>query len=187
MNTSWCNLIYKLVRSKEKRITMSRISVTLCLKTLLVIAILFFPLVPQYVNAQVGQVITERTVTPNFVLPGEKFNVKIRIEVTGGPIGSGVADVSLVLDRTGSMFGAKWAAAKQASTLFVDLFELEDNKIQLIDFNEEVFVRKDFTFTNDAGKAELKQAIDMLPSPIKLTNLYTAFEKPPQENTTKAR
>lgn len=166
---------------------MSRISVTLCIKTLLVIAILFLPLVPQYVNAQVGQVITTRTVTPNFALPGETMEVNIKIEVTGGPIGSGIADVSLVLDRTGSMFGAKWAAAKQASKIFVDLFELEENKVQIIDFNEEVFVRKDFTFTNAAGKTELKQAIDMMPSPIFLTNLYLALEKSAQEIADKGR
>jgi hypothetical protein len=166
---------------------MSRISVTLCIKTILVIAILFLPLVPQYVNAQVGQVITTRTVTPNFALPGETMEVKIKIEVTGGPIGSGIADVSLVLDRTGSMFGAKWAAAKQASKIFVELFELEENKVQIIDFNEQVFVRKDFTFTNDAGKTELKQAIDMMPSPIALTNLYLAFEKSAQEIADKGR
>ena len=187
MNTVWCNLIYKYVRSKEKRVTMSRISVKLCLKTILVIAILFLPLVPQYVNAQVGQVITERTVTPNFALPGETFDVKIRIEVTGGPIGSGIADVSLVLDRTGSMFGAKYAAAKQASKIFVDLFELEENKVQIIDFSEQAFVRKDFTFTNAAGKTELKQAIDMIPSPLGLTNLYGAFEKSAQEIADKGR
>lgn len=166
---------------------MSRISITLCLKTLLVVSILFFPLVPQYVNAQVGQVITERSVTPNFALPGETFNVKIRIEVTGGPIGSGVADVSLVLDRTGSMYGAKFAAAKQAAKTFIDEFQLEENKIQIIDFSEQAFVRKDFTFTNDAGKTELKQAIDMIPSPLGLTNLYGAFEKSAQEIADKGR
>jgi uncharacterized protein YegL len=175
------------MRSKEKIITMSRMSLTLCIKTVLVITILFFPLVPQYVNAQVGQVLTTRTVTPNFVLPGETMEVNIKIEVTGGPIGTGIADVSLVLDRTGSMFGAKFAAAKQSAKIFIDLFELEDNKVQLIDFSEQAVVRKDFTFTNAAGKTELKQAIDMIPSPYGLTNLYAAFQKSAQEIADKGR
>ncbi len=166
---------------------MSRTSITLCIKAMLVIAIIFFPLVPQIAHAQVGQVLTTRTVEPNFALPGETMTVNIRIEVTGGPIGTGVADVSLVLDRTGSMFGAKFAAAKQSAKTFVDLFELEENKIQLIDFSEQAFVRKDFTFTNAAGKTELKQAIDMIPSPLGLTNLYGAFEKSAQELADKGR
>ncbi|WP_455368391.1 VWA domain-containing protein [[Eubacterium] cellulosolvens] len=166
---------------------MSRISVTLCIKAMLVIAILFFPLVPQYAHGQVGQVLTARTVTPNFVLPGETMTVNIRIDVTGGPIGTGVADVSLVLDRTGSMFGAKFAAAKQSAKIFIDLFELEDNKVQIIDFSEQSFVRKDFTFTDAAGKTELKQAIDMIPSPLGLTNLYGAFQKSAQEIADKGR
>ena len=166
---------------------MSRTSITLCIKAMLVIAIIFFPLVPQYVHAQVGQVLTTRTVTPNFVLPGETMTVNIKIEVTGGPIGTGVADVSLVLDRTGSMYGAKFAAAKQSAKTFIDLFELEDNKVQIIDFSEQSFVRKDFTFTNAAGKTELKQAIDMIPSPLGLTNLYGAFQKSAQEIADKGR
>ena len=181
------NLIYKLVRSKENRVTMSSISIKLCLKAILVISILFFPLVPQYAHAQVGEVLTTRTVQPNFVLPGETMTVDIKIEVTGGPIGTGVADVSVVLDRTGSMFGAKFAAAKQAAKIFIDLFELEDNKVQIIDFSEQAFVRKDFTFTNAAGKTELKQAIDMIPSPLGLTNLYGAFQKSAQEIADKGR
>ncbi|MGB6680048.1 MAG: VWA domain-containing protein, partial [Candidatus Bathyarchaeia archaeon] len=39
----------------------------------------------------------------------------------------------------------------------------------------------------DAGKAELKQAIDMMPSPIALTNLYAAFQKSAQEIADKGR
>ena len=165
---------------------MSRLSGYTCIKFLFVIAILFFPLIPQYVHAQAGEVNTTKTITPNFVTPGETMEVKIKIEVTGDPVGS-VADVSVVLDRTGSMMGQKFGAAKQSAKVFVDLFEQDNNKMQIIDFAEQAFLRKDFTFTNETGKTELKAAIDMIPSPLGLTNLFGAFERSVEELVNKSR
>jgi uncharacterized protein YegL len=165
---------------------MSRLSGYNCIKILFVIAIVFFPLVPQYVHAQAGEVNTTKTITPNFVTPGETMEVKIKIEVTGDPVGS-VADVSVVLDRTGSMMGQKFGAAKQSAKIFVDLFEQDNNKMQIIDFAEQAFLRKDFTFTNETGKTELKTAIDMIPSPLGLTNLFGAFERSVEELVNKSR
>jgi uncharacterized protein YegL len=157
-----------------------------CIKVLFIIAILFFPLIPQYVHAQAGEVNTTKTITPNFATPGETMEVKIKIEVTGDPVGS-VADVSVVLDRTGSMIGQKFGAAKQSAKVFVDLFEQDNNKVQIIDFAEQSFLRKDFTFTNETGKTELKAAIDMIPSPLGLTNLFGAFERSVEELVNKSR
>jgi uncharacterized protein YegL len=157
-----------------------------CIKVLFIIATLFFPLIPQYVHAQAGEVNTTKTITPNFATPGETMEVKIKIEVTGDPVGS-VADVSVVLDRTGSMMGQKFGAAKQSAKVFVDLFEQDNNKMQIIDFAEQAFLRKDFTFTNETGKTELKAAIDMIPSPLGLTNLFGAFERSVEELVNKSR
>ncbi len=157
-----------------------------CIKILFVIAILFFPLIPQYVHAQAGEVNTTKTITPNLATPGETMEVKIKIEVTGDPVGS-VADISVVLDRTGRMMGQKFGAAKQSAKVFVDLFEQENNKVQIIDFAEESFLRKDFTFTNETGKTELKASIDMIPSPLGLTNLFGAFERSVEELVNKSR
>ncbi len=165
---------------------MSRLSMYSCIKVLFIIAILFFPMIPQYVHAQAGEVNTTKTITPNFATPGETMEVKIKIEVTGDPVGS-VADVSVVLDRTGSMMGQKFGAAKQSAKVFVDLFEQDNNKMQIIDFAEQAFLRKDFTFTNETGKTELKAAIDMIPSPLGLTNLFGAFERSVEELVNKSR
>ena len=165
---------------------MSRLSEYSCLKVLFIIAILFLPLVPPYVHAQAGEVLTTKTITPDFVMPNETMEVKIKIEVTGDPVGS-VADVSVVLDRTGSMIGQKFGAAKQSAKVFVDLFEQDNNKVQIIDFAEESFVRKDFTFTNETGKDDLKAAIDMIPSPLGLTNLFEAFKRSVEELVNKSR
>ena len=67
---------------------MSRLSEYSCLKVLFIIAILFLPLVPPYVHAQAGEVLTTKTITPDFVMPNETMEVKIKIEVTGDPVGS---------------------------------------------------------------------------------------------------
>ncbi|MCW4043726.1 MAG: VWA domain-containing protein [Candidatus Bathyarchaeota archaeon] len=167
---------------------MSRLSVYSYLKVLFAISILLIPFVPQYVQAQaIGTVVTTKTITPNVAVPGEKMTVTINISVTGGP-GTGIVDAILVLDRTGSMTGQKFADMKVASKTFIDSFEGDNDRIQLITFSEQANIRKNFTFADNAtGKSELKAAIDAIPSPIGLTNLFGAFEKSTQEMIDKGR
>jgi hypothetical protein len=88
---------------------MSRLSVYSYIKILLAISILLIPFVPPHVQAQaVGTVVTTKTITPNVALPGETMTVTINISIMGAP-GSGIVDAVLVLDRTGSMTGQKFA------------------------------------------------------------------------------
>jgi uncharacterized protein YegL len=167
---------------------MSRLSEYSYLKVLLAISILLIPFVPPHVQAQaVGTVVTTKTITPNVALPGEMMTVTINISVMGAP-GSGIVDAVLVLDRTGSMTGAKFADMKVASKSFIDSFQGDNDRIELITFSEQVTIRKNFTFADNAtGKPELKAAVDAIPAPIGLTNLFGAFEKSAQEMIDKGR
>jgi uncharacterized protein YegL len=172
----------------EKRINLNRLSFYSSVKVLFIIAILLIPFIPQYVQAQVvGTVVTTKTITPNFVLPGEKMTVTINISVTGAPGGTGIVDATLVLDRTGSMYGKKFADMQLASKSFIDSFTGNNDRIQIIAFSEQSNVMKDFTFANETGKTELKQTIDSIPSPLGLTNLYGALEQSAQEIIDKGR
>lgn len=167
---------------------MSRLSVYSYIKILFAISILLIPFVSPYVQAQaIGTVVTTKTITPNVALPGEKMTVTINISVMGAP-GSGIVDTVLVLDRTGSMTGQKFADMKVASKTFIDSFQGDNDRIELLTFSEQANIRKNFTFADNAtGKPELKAAVDAIPSPIGLTNLFGAFEKSTQEMIDKGR
>jgi uncharacterized protein YegL len=168
---------------------MSRLSVYSYIKILFVFSILLIPFVPQYVQAQVvGTVVTTKTITPNVALPGEKMTVTINISVMGAPGGSGIVDAILVLDRTGSMTGQKFADMRVASKSFIDSFQGGNDRIELITFSEQATIRKNFTFADNAtGKPELKAAVDAIPAPIGLTNLFAALETSVQEMIDKGR
>ncbi|WP_455368669.1 VWA domain-containing protein [[Eubacterium] cellulosolvens] len=168
---------------------MSRLTVYSYLKILFVISILSIPFVPQYVQAQVvGTVVTTKTITPNVALPGEQMTVTINISVMGAPGGSGIVDAVLVLDRTGSMTGQKFADMRVASKSFIDSFKGDNDRIELITFSEQATIRKNFTLADNAtGKPELKAAVDAIPAPIGLTNLYEALNKSALEMIDKGR
>jgi len=160
-----------------------------CVKVLLLVAILlpsFNTLSP--VQAQVvGTVITIKTITPNFALPGQTLTVKINITITGGGGVTGPVDSCLVIDRTGSMYGQKFEDAKVAAKAFIDDQKRAEDRAEVIVFSEQATVQKSFTFTDDAGKTALKKAIDAIISPYGLTNLYAALEKSVQEVATNGR
>ncbi|WP_455282578.1 VWA domain-containing protein [[Eubacterium] cellulosolvens] len=167
---------------------MSRLSVYSYVKVLLAISIILIPFVPQYVQAQIGTVVTTKTIRPDVALPGEQMTVTINISVMGAPGGSGIVDAVLVLDRTGSMTGQKFADMRVASKSFIDSFTGGNDRIELITFSEQATIRKNFTFADNAtGKPELKTAIDSIPAPIGLTNLYEALNKSAQEMIDKGR
>jgi uncharacterized protein YegL len=167
---------------------MSRLSVYSYVKVLLAISIILIPFVPQYVQAQIGTVVTTKNITPDVALPGEQMTVTINISVMGAPGGSGIVDAVLVLDRTGSMTGQKFADMRVASKSFIDSFTGGNDRIELITFSEQATIRKNFTFADNAtGKPELKTAIDSIPAPIGLTNLYEALNKSAQEMIDKGR
>lgn len=168
---------------------MSRLTVHSYIKILLVISILLIPFVPQYVQAQaVGTVVTTKTITPDVALPGEQMTVTINISVMGAPGGSGIVDAVLVLDRTGSMTGQKFADMRVASKSFIDSFKGGNDRIEIITFSEQATIRKNFTFADNAtGKPELKAAIDSIPAPIGLTNLFEALNKSALEMIDKGR
>ena len=167
---------------------MNQLSTSSYIKILFVISILLIPFVPQYVQAQIGTVVTTKTITPDVALPGEEMTVTINISVTGAPGGTGIVDAVLVLDRTGSMTGKKFADMKVASKSFIDSFQGDNDRIEIITFSEQATIRKNFTLADNAtGKPELKAAIDAIPTPIGLTNLFGAFEISAQEMIDKGR
>lgn len=102
---------------------MGRKSVVVCISFLLSILILLSPYATiSGVQAQtVGTVVTTKSITPACALPGQTMTVKINISVTGAGSGGGRVPVqaSLVLDRTGSMWGNKFEDAKAAAKAFV--------------------------------------------------------------------
>ncbi|WP_455278781.1 VWA domain-containing protein [[Eubacterium] cellulosolvens] len=168
---------------------MSRLTIYSYIKIILVISILLIPFVPQYVQAQViGTVVTMKTITPNVALLGEQMTVTINVSVMGAPGGSGIVDSVLVLDRTGSMTGQKFADMRVASKSFIDSFKGDNDRIELITFSEQATIRKNFTLADNAtGKPELKAAVDAIPAPIGLTNLFGALNKSVQEMIDKGR
>jgi uncharacterized protein YegL len=167
---------------------MSQLSISSYIKILFVISILLIPFVPQHVQAQIGTVVTTKTITPDVALPGEEMTVTINISVTGAPGGAGIVDAVLVLDRTGSMTGQKFADMKVASKSFIDSFKGDNDRIEIITFSEQATIRKNFTLADNAtGKPELKAAIDAIPTPIGLTNLFGAFEISAQEMINKGK
>jgi uncharacterized protein YegL len=136
-----------------------------------------------------GTVVTIKSITPSCALPGQKLTVTINISVTGGGGGGGgtaPVDVSLVMDRTGSMWGAKFSDAQDAAKAFVQSLQDQD-RVDLIVFSETVQLQQDFTLTNSSGKTTLSRAIDAIISPYGYTNLYAAFQKSVQETTAKGR
>ena len=157
-------------------------------KVVLVISILLLPFIhPSNVQAQQGTVTTTKTITPAVALPGQTMTVTINIAVTGPGGGvTGPIQTSLVIDRTGSMWGQKFEDAKDAAKAFVGV-QRSDGLCEVIVFSETVQLQKDFTVTDDAGKTALYQAIDSIISPYGYTNLYAAFQKSVEEITTKAR
>ncbi|MEM3004598.1 MAG: VWA domain-containing protein [Candidatus Bathyarchaeia archaeon] len=131
--------------------------------------------------------ITIKTITPNVALPGQTLTVKINITVTGGGGVTGPVDSCLVIDRTGSMYGQKFEDAKAAAKAFIEDQKKPTDRSMVIVFSEQAAVQKDFTFTDAAGKAAIKQAIDAIIPPYGLTNLYAALQKSIQEVTARGR
>ncbi|MGQ9639379.1 MAG: VWA domain-containing protein [Candidatus Bathyarchaeia archaeon] len=138
------------------------------------------------VQAQaIGTVNTTKSITPSIALPGQTMTIKINITVTSGAVGvTGPVDSSLVIDRTGSMYGQKFEDAKTAAKAFID-DQRDQDRSQVIAFAEEAIIQEDFTTTDTTGKAALKQAIDQIISPYGFTNLYAALELSIQEMLTK--
>ncbi|MEM3380983.1 MAG: VWA domain-containing protein [Candidatus Bathyarchaeia archaeon] len=148
-----------------------------------IIMLLTLPLMslPSGQSQVVGTVVTTKTITPSIALPGQTMTVKINITVTSGAVGvTGPVDSSLVIDRTGSMYGQKFEDAKTAAKAFVDDQRAQDRS-QVIAFAEDAIIQKDFTTTDSSGKAALKQAIDQIIPPYGFTNLYAALELSIQE------
>lgn len=170
---------------------MRRIPLKSYVTVFLIMTLLLLPFAgPLGVQAQVvGTVVTIKSITPSCALPGQKLTVKINITVTGGGGGGGgnaPVDVSLVMDRTGSMWGAKFNDAQDAAQAFVQSLQDQD-RADLISFSETVRVEQDFTLTNSSGKTTLSRAIDAIISPYGYTNLYGAFQKSVQETAAKGR
>lgn len=172
-----------------KWLKMAPVSVNFRIRVLFAITLLLIPFVnsPNVQAQAVGTVVTIKSITPSLALPGQSMTVKINISVTGGGGGlPGPVDTSLIIDRTGSMYGQKFEDAKAAAKAFIDDQEEEDMS-QVIAFSEQVSVQKDFTKTDTSGKTALKRAIDQIIPPYGFTNLYAALEKSVQEITGKGR
>ena len=156
----------------------------------LVIILISLPFTrPLDVQAQaVSTVYAYVNITPTCALPGQKMTVTIGVNVTGAGGGGGIlpVDVSLVIDRTGSMFGQKFADAQAAAEAFVGVLQNTD-RVDVISFAETVQIAKDFTFTNTTGKTALDNAIAAIIPPYGYTNLYAALNTSVQQTAAKGR
>lgn len=172
-------------------VEMGRKSVVVCISFLLSTLILLSPYVTiSGVQAQtVSTVVTTKSITPACALPGQTMTVKINISVTGGGGGvGGLAPIqaSLVIDRTGSMWGNKFEDAKAAAKAFIGV-QHTDDLAEVIFFSETSAVTIGFTVTDTPGRTALNHAIDTAPSPYGYTNLYGAFERSVNEITSKGQ
>ena len=72
-------------------------------------------------------------------------------------------DVVLVIDRSGSMWGSKIAAAKSSATMFVDLMQVND-KVGVVPFSSSAYVAYPLTTIDEASsvKTAAKNAISRL-------------------------
>ncbi len=168
---------------------MRRIPLQSYFTVFLVITLLLLPLTrPLGVQAQsVSTVHTYVNITPTCALPGQKMTVTINVSVTGTG-GGGVApvDVSLVIDRTGSMFGQKFADAQAAAEAFVETLQNTD-RADVIGFSTTVQIARDFTWANTTGKAALVTGIENIIPPYGYTNLYAGLQASVQNTTAKGR
>jgi len=172
-------------------VELSHKSVVVCISFLLSILILLSPYAAlSAVQAQtVGTVVTTKSITPACALPGQTMTVKINISVTGaggGVGGRAPVQASLVLDRTGSMWGNKFEDAKAAAKTFIGVRHTDD-LVEAIFFSETSAVAIGFTVTDASGRTALNHAIDTATSPYGYTNLYGAFEKSVNEISSKGQ
>jgi hypothetical protein len=154
----------------------------------LIMAVLLVPFAnPSVVKAQTSStVVTTKTITPSCALPGQSLTVTINVGVTGGGGVPGPVDTSLILDRTGSMYGQKFLDTKAAAKTYVDA-QNDQDRAEVVSFSEIAKDEQDMIFMNTSGKSTLKKAIDNIIPPYGLTNLYAGLNESVQDFLFEAR
>ncbi len=114
-----------------------------------------------------------KSVTPSKVEKDANVHFTITLKGAGGELPTAV-DVMLIIDRSGSMYGAKIKDAKAAANVFLEYMD-EDDRAGLVTYSTKIY-SVNLTYMTSENKEDLKDEIDDIRAQG-ATNIYDAVLK----------
>jgi hypothetical protein len=108
----------------------------------------------------------------------EAFSATETAALAYGPVPD--SDNMIVIDRSGSMAGAKIAAAKEAGRLYVDAYDTGD-RIGVLSYNDGTDLEYGLASWNNATRAAAQAAIDAIAAPVGATAIGLGLRDAQQE------